>query len=117
LFYSRFTDNLYATILRLNGNRQTSIVINNPGVPDPFAGNPQLQVQNTIVRVLDPNLKAPYVANFNVSVERQLPRGLMSSVTYIHTSGIHQFRSRNINAPLPGTGIRPDPDAGNIFNL
>lgn len=117
LFYSRFTDNLYATILRLNGNRQTSIVINNPGFPDPFAGNPQLQVQNTIVRVLDPNLKAPYVANFNVSVERQLPRGLMSSVTYIHTSGIHQFRSRNINAPLPGTGIRPDPDAGNIFNL
>jgi hypothetical protein len=117
LFYSRFSDSYYATLLRLNGNLQTNIIINNPSFPDPFVGNPQQSVQNTIQRRLDPDAKAPYVANYNVSVERQLPWQLIGTATYIHTSGIHQFRSRNINAPLPGTGLRPDPTLGNIFNL
>jgi len=116
LFYSRLTANLNQSILRYDGDRQQSFIINNPRYPDPFEGNPQLTPQNTIKRILDDDIKAPYVLNFNASVERQLPKGLIGSFTYIFTRGVHQFRSRNINAPL-ADGTRPDPSAGNIFNL
>lgn len=117
MFYSRFNNGLTGTILRYSENRQTSIYISNPKFPDPFEGNPNLTVQNTVRRVLDPDIKAPYVINFNGSVERQLPKGLVGSLTYIYTRGVHQFRSRNLNAPLPGTGLRPDPTTGNVYNL
>jgi len=30
---------------------------------------------------------------------------------------VHQLRGRNINAPLPGLGLRPDPAAGNIRQI
>jgi hypothetical protein len=49
-----------------------------------------------------------------VSLERQLPRGISLSATYDFIRGIHLYRSRNLNAPLPGTFTRPDPLRGNI---
>ncbi|MFN0112623.1 MAG: carboxypeptidase regulatory-like domain-containing protein [Blastocatellia bacterium] len=76
--------------------------------------------QSTTLRPLDPNLKAPYDINTSVSVEQQLPKGLIASVTYQFTRGINQFRTRNINAPFadpnnPGQFIRPIAGAGQIF--
>src|SRR5581483_2455152 len=132
IFYQRLSDNTYALSLRYNGLTQQSIVIDNPlynpnykpGDPFPLAGGSTLNVQNSIIRTLDPNLQAPYTISFNGSVERQLPYGLVGSATYIYSRGVHQYRSRNINAPLPGTitlatpdGVRPDPTQGNIFQV
>lgn len=117
IFYSRYSDNLYANILRYDVNQYLTLVINNPSYPDPFAGDPNLTIQNTLKRIQADDLAAPYIINFNGSVERQLPKGLIGSVTYNFTRGIHQFRSRNINTPDPVTGIRPDPTQGNLFLL
>jgi hypothetical protein len=119
IFYSRLSGNLYENTLRYNGVRQESIIIRNPifNPEDPFAGNPIIDRQRTIIRVLDPKLKAPYSINFNVDLERQLPWNVVATVGYIHTTGIHQFRSRNINAPLPDTHLRPDPTQGNIYQI
>ena len=99
IFYSRYSDNLYANILRYDVNKYVTIVINNPSYPDPFTGDPNLTVQNTLKRIQADDLAAPYVMNFNGSIERQLPKGLIGSVTYNFTRGVHQFRSRNINTP------------------
>jgi hypothetical protein len=55
------------------------------------------------------------VINFNAVVEQQLPKGFVGSLTTIYTRGVHQFRARNINAPLPGSLIRPFPDEGNVY--
>ena len=125
LFYSRLTGNLYESILRFDGVTQQSILIRNPLYPDPFAGNPVIQVSNTVKRVFDPNMKAPYTINYSFTVERQLPMGLNGSFSYIYARGQHQFRTRNINAPLPGTynptlpnsGVRPLGDVGNIYQI
>jgi hypothetical protein len=125
LFYSRLTGNLYESILRFDGVTQQSILIRNPLYPDPFAGNPVIQVSNTVKRVFDPNMKAPYTINYSLTVERQLPMGLNGSFSYIYARGQHQFRTRNINAPLPGTynstipnsGVRPLGDVGNIYQI
>ncbi|NBO64757.1 MAG: hypothetical protein EBU88_07925, partial [Acidobacteria bacterium] len=125
LFYSRLTSNLYESILRFDGVTQQSILIRNPLYPDPFAGNPNVQVSNTVKRVFEPGLKAPYTINYSLTVERQLPMGLNGSMTYIFARGLNQFRTRNVNAPLPGTydptvpnsGVRPLGDVGNIYQI
>ncbi|MEK7833180.1 MAG: hypothetical protein AAB401_18970, partial [Acidobacteriota bacterium] len=86
--------------------------------------------QSTTLRPLDPNLVSPYDINSSLSIEQQLPKGLIASVTYQYTRGIHQFRTRNINAPLPdpahpgqfipdparpGEFLRPIAGAGQIY--
>lgn len=117
IFYDRLSGNLYEISLRYDGLTQESLVIRAPLFPDPFVGNPTIDRQGTITRILDPHLKAPYLINCSVDLERQLPRGLVTTVSYIHTTGIHQFRSRNINAPLPETSARPNPQQGNIYQI
>jgi hypothetical protein len=120
IFYSRLNGGLFQNTLRYDGQTQQSIVVLNPifNPADPLAGNPASSVQNTLIRTLDPALNAPYVMNYNLGVEQQLPKGLIATITYINTRGIHQFRSRNINAPDPLlNNQRPDPTKGNVFQI
>lgn len=117
IFYSRLTDSLFENTLRYNGVAQQSIIIRNPVWLDPFAGDPTVLATSTLKRTIDPALRAPYNINLMGSIERQLPGGWVTSVTYNYTKGLHQFRSRNINAPLPETGLRPDPTQGNIYQI
>jgi hypothetical protein len=116
VFYNRLSGGLFENTLRYDGLRQQSIVIQNPSWPDPFAGDPNVLIANTIKRTLEPNLRAPYTINFSAGVERQLPKGFTGSLTYIFTRGLHQFRTRNINAPQ-ADGVRPLGEVGNIYEL
>ena len=38
-----------------------------------------------------------------VSVERQITKNANIAISYLNSKGVHQFLTRNINAPLPGT--------------
>ncbi|HEY8458796.1 MAG TPA: hypothetical protein VIM99_00355, partial [Blastocatellia bacterium] len=131
IFFSRLSAGAYENVLRYNGMTQESITI--PGAPfmcldpnvprtvdscNPFAGNAIVRTSNTVVRKLDPNLTTPYNITLSNSVERQLPKNLFASFSYTFTRGLHQFRSRNTNAPVlqsDGSFVRPDPSQGNIF--
>ncbi len=126
IFYDRLGGGTYANTLRFDGSRQRSYLIRNaifnPNFnPDNLSGlGPDVQVQSQVRRILDPNLLSPYSINFNAIVERQLPRGLVATFTYIYDVGIHQFRTRNINAPYPDPNdptrfIRPNPNEGIIY--
>jgi carboxypeptidase family protein len=117
LFYSRLSGGIYANTLRFDGARQQSLIIRNALYPDPFAGDPEIEFEarNGSKRVLDLDLKAPYTINFNISLERQLSKSLTGTLSYIHTRGVHQFRLRDINAPLPGADARPIPDEGALY--
>lgn len=125
LFYQRLTNSLYENTLRYDGTTQQSVVVLNPLYADPLAGDSTIAVTNTIKRTLDPHLKAPYTINFSATVERQLPFNLNGAATYIYARGVHQFRLRNINAPLPGTYdprdptsvVRPFGEAGNLYQI
>jgi hypothetical protein len=73
---------------------------------------------------ISPNLRASYVMQTAVSVERQITKNANIAVSYLNSRGLHQYLTRNINAPLPGTydptnpasGIRPyGAGAGNIY--
>jgi hypothetical protein len=59
-----------------------------------------------------PDMLSPYTFQFNIGVERQLGKSLTASANYINTRGVKLFRSRDINAPLPGEVERPDMTVG-----
>lgn len=124
-FYSRFSEDLTLDANRYNGVTQQQFLINNPPffstVPsaDVLAG---LSVPQT-VRQIDPDASAVHVLGTSISIERQLTQGSTLSLAYILKRSTHLQRSRNINAPLPGTfdpdnpssAVRPFGNAGNIF--
>jgi len=68
-------------------------------------------------------LRAGYVMQTAVSLERQLTKSANVAVSYLNSRGVHQFLSRNINAPFPNTydpndptsGVRPFGNVGNIY--
>ena len=139
IFYSRQNIGLFENALRFNGQTQLSYVITNPNFistykpGDSLAAIGTASLQNSVIRTLDPNIVAPYSYSINTSVERQLPFGLSTSVNFIYSKGVHQYRTRNVNAiranlltTTPGCVIapvgqpqsydctRPNPLAGNI---
>jgi len=125
IFYDRFGENLTLQANRFNGaNRQQFVVsanqANGPAILDRFPIAPTVaeltafNVPQTIRRVA-PNLRAPYTMETAWSVERQLPHNVTVSVSYIGARTLHVLRSRNINAPFPGSTVRPFGNVGNIF--
>ena len=125
VFYDRFAADLTLQALRLNGITQQLYVVpspdffpNLPPIAD-LAGN---AVPQTIRRVA-PNLVAPYTVQSAIGIERQLPKNTTVAITYTNSHGTRILRSRNINAPLPGTydpenpasGVRPYGSSENIY--
>jgi uncharacterized membrane protein YgcG len=118
VFYDRFTEDTVLSARMLDGTHQQQFLIQNPGF---FPVIPSLatlasSLQPQAIRQLDPNLHAPMMAQMAIGVERQLPKNITVSVNYTRTHGAHVLRSRNINAPMPGTGIRPFGGTNNLFS-
>lgn len=105
IFYDRFGEDLSLETRRLNGIVQQQYVVSFPTFFPNIPPVAELQrfSRAGITRVIDQNLKNPYLFQTNLGVERSLPRNITLGVNYNHTVGIHQLRSRNINTPLLGT--------------
>lgn len=130
IFYDRFSDNNYLQTIRYNGSSQLNYNINStqnlataalalaayPGLPS----TAQLSLQNQPVYKVDPTFVAPAMLQFAVSMDRSLPGRTSVSVNFVDTRGVHDQRTRSINAYLPGTydgktGVRPFA-GGDIYN-
>ena len=130
VFHQRFDENTVEQLLRLDGTRQEQIVIRYPTFCLDltclnFSG---MGTSNTppSLRVRAPELVTPYNINTSLSLEKSLPKGLGLTFSWDATRGVHLYRSRNLNAPLPGaplnparpgTFLPPDPTKGNINQL
>jgi hypothetical protein len=124
IFHTRVGVSVSREVLRLDGARQQEIVLINPSYPDPFQAFDQLLILPPASRrTRAASLVAPYLFNVAFSIERSLPKNLFVSASYDHDRGVHQLRSRDLNAPLPGTPAvegkipRPDPLQGNVWQL
>jgi hypothetical protein len=117
VYYQRLTDSMVQTQRRLDGTRQYEIVINDPSWPDPFQSGDVTVKLPTSVRVTAPSLVAPHDLVGQVSVERTFPNNLFVSAGYERVQGVNLFRSRNLNAPLPGQTVNPDPARGQVVQL
>jgi len=105
MFYDRFALANTLTADRFNGTVEQSYVVTNPlfypNIPSiaSLAGSLAPQV----IYEKDSNLHAPYLMQSAVTLERQLPSNTTLSLTYTNSHGLHELRSFDINAPLPGT--------------
>jgi hypothetical protein len=124
MFYDRFSLGGTLTSQRFNGVKQQQYVVANPdflAVP-PLASLAGFQSTQTVQEV-SARLRAPYIVQTAVTLERQLPRNTTLAVTYTNSHGLHILRSNDINAPLPGTydpnvrgsGVFPAGRAGPIL--
>lgn len=123
IFYDRFSDNNVMQAERLNGITQQQYLVALPDFTVDANGNPiappttalaGAQVQPTTYRI-GPSLKSPYMMQGAATLERQVTKSATISVTYLHSRGVHQLLLHNINAPLPGSGVRPLGGTGNVY--
>jgi hypothetical protein len=124
VFYDRINQSLTLQALRQNGIVQQNYVINQPPffpVAPPVSALTDHLVPQAIYEV-DSRIQAPQIFQYAVTLERQLPKNISVSLSYTNSRGVHQLRSRNINAPLPGTytgefgsGVFPYGNSGQLF--
>jgi hypothetical protein len=85
------------------------------------AGTPNnTGLQGTITAV-DPGLKNPYVDQYSLGVQRELPKGMLLETTYVGNVGHHLLRQPNVNFPnltqvAAGAAIKPTPTVANFYN-
>ena len=125
IFYDRFDKMYVLTADRQNGINQTQYIVNQPDF-FPAIPPPSQIGQNAVfptVYQISPDLEASYTEQVAISLERQVSKNANMAVSYLNSRGVHQFWSRNINAPFPNTynpndpnsGVRPFGDVGNIY--
>jgi len=115
IFHDRFSQSNFEQLLRLDGTRQFQIIVRNPLtyplIPEGAALPP------SSLRTRGADLVNPYNINESLSLEQAVWKNLGVTFSWDSQRGVHLYRSRNINAPLPSTGVRPDPSQGNIYQL
>lgn len=106
IFYDRVPDSLTLESRRLDGSQQQQFIIDSPGFPNPFENGAANALIPTIRR-LDAALRPPGTLQIQFGFERQLPGGWKIEFSHYWTRNWSVLRSRNINAPAPGTNERP----------
>src|ERR1700722_17942730 len=117
MFYDRFALANTLTAARYNGIVEQSYTVGNPdfypvvpGIsPPPASAVPQ------VIQKVDSNLRAPYILQSAITLERQLSRTTTLAATYTNSHGDHILRSLDINAPFPGSGVFPYGSPNPIF--
>jgi hypothetical protein len=116
LFYDDLESELIFDSILYDGVRQQQFVINQPSFfPDIPSSFDDAARSEPLIRTRSQDMDAPYLINTSIGYERKLPWGIIGSVTYSWQRGVHLLRTRNINAPVPGSGLRQIPDRGPIL--
>jgi hypothetical protein len=101
MFYDRFGLSNILTAERFNGVVEQQYVVANPtffpSVPAPaaLAGFQSTQ----IVEKISAAVRAPYLVQSALTLERQLPHSTTLAVTYTNSHGLHMLRSEALNVP------------------
>jgi hypothetical protein len=68
------------------------------------------------ISAIDPKLKNPYVEQYSLGVQRELPFGMLLETTYVGNVGHHLLRQPNINTP-PIASVAANPSVNaNFYN-
>jgi hypothetical protein len=69
------------------------------GFDRPAAGT----LDGATLNSIDPNSRTPYTQQWNFSIQRELPKALSLTVSYVGTKGTKLEARPDINQPVPGT--------------
>jgi hypothetical protein len=117
LFYDRFVPtNILTAIRQQSATTQPSYYVQNPDFYQQYLNAPPPvsllgPVQPTLYNI-DPHMRTQYEVMAGLSIDRRIGKIGSISATYYYIRGDHQYLSRNINAPLPGTYNPADPSSG-----
>lgn len=102
-------------ILTNDGRQSKELIIKNPEFPNADSGqiSPESLVPNIYKQAS--NLQNPQIFITQTAVNFNLGSGLKFDASYKYERGIHQFRSRDINAAIQD--VRPDVNFGRIIYL
>ena len=130
IFYDRFaSSNILTAVRRQSGTQQAAYFVENPNFFSQYLNTPppaaSLGAVAPTLYNIDPQLRTQYDTIGGVTVERRIGKMGTASVNYIFLKTNHQYLSRNINAPLPGTynpaapgsGVRPLGGTQNIYQF
>lgn len=109
MFYDRFADTYTLQALRFNGATQQQYIVANPDFYPAVPSTAELSA-NAVPQAtyqIASDLRAPYMFQSSVGVERSLPARTTLAVNWVRSVSSNVLRTRNINAPLPDSGIRP----------
>lgn len=112
IFYDNLPRSATQDALLFNGMRLSEIDVSHPSYPDPFLAG-QLALPPPSISSISPNAQAPCLIQASAGVEEEVWKGSWMSLEYLFVHGVHLFRVRDVNAPLPSTGLRPDPSLSN----
>jgi hypothetical protein len=117
MFYDRFALANTLTADRFNGKVQQQYVVTGPTFYPNIPSLASLASSQSpqVIQEVSSQLRAPYIMQSAFSVERQLPANTTLAVTYTNSHGLHELRSEDINAPLPGTGVYPFGTSNPLF--
>lgn len=123
MFYQRFDISDLLTARRYNGIVQQQYVVTNPDFFPSIPSISSLVSSPQPVEQLSADLRAPYVMESALAVERQLPGHTTIALTYVNAHALHEYLTNDINAPLPGSynpqipgsGLYPLGDANPVF--
>jgi hypothetical protein len=127
IFYNRFSEFSILDSRHFDGSNILDFIVTDPTILNQvlFTSNgvsnvPPLQSltgsQRQTRRIVADNLQATYSYTVGLLFERQMPKRFTLSAGYINNIPRHSLRSRNINAPIPGTFIPTIPGSG-VFPL
>ncbi len=131
LFYDAYSQDFFLAHIPFNSFAVSAA--QNPVGPNPvlFCGtpNPALTTPNTLepntpfwdpacfqqgagdttdIIQADPNIRTPYIQNYNFNIQRELGGNTVFQIAYVGSAGRKLFRTREINQiPDPNAGIRP----------
>jgi hypothetical protein len=119
IFYKRFASSDLLTSLRENGIREQVIFCTNPDffpsvVPD--AACLDTATAPTTYRV-NPHLHTPVQMQGMFGVEHSFGRIGSLAASYYPRRQFHELDSLNLNAPFPGTGVRPYGGTQNVYQF
>jgi hypothetical protein len=138
IFYTRIPQIYQSAVINENGLSDNFISLDNtnyyqqqvfPTYPNAAVNCPRGPVSCTMpaawqqyatseASAFAPDFKTPRVQQASLSLERELPGGLMGTVSYLFVHGVDMIRARDVNLPPPTYYSYPifDPTGGTFQN-
>jgi hypothetical protein len=118
IFYDRTGPGPIQDLLRYDGSHLNKYVLTDPGFPNPLPPDETLGAQPASLVRLASDVTTPYLLDVSVGLERQLWAKTTLAIKAHDSRGYHEYRSRDVNAPLPPEyGARPDPAYSQIRQI
>ncbi|HSM87306.1 MAG TPA: TonB-dependent receptor, partial [Candidatus Limnocylindrales bacterium] len=111
VFYDRLSRTIGMQALLYDDQHVRRLVVQNPVLP---LTAPFLAAVPPSATFISPDIVAPYQIQASAGVDKTIGKSNFISVEYTFLRGVKLFRMRDINAPLPGTFVRPNPAFVNV---